>query len=150
MSENDWDKSVSEAPTLIHLTGNGQVYMRRKVKILIAGLVVMSMVLVTSTTYAAGPLYEVSKTAKITRKLLRGLINVPFCWVEIPKTIGDEVQNLDPVTGFFTGLAKGGVKAVKRLGSAAWDIFTFPIPYPEHYKAFVDPEFPFMEESLLE
>lgn len=124
--------------------------MNGKVKLLILIVVLVSMALVTSHTYATGPLYEVNKTAKITHKLLRGLINVPFCWVEIPKAIGEEVQNLDPFTGFFTGFAKGGVKTFKRFGSAAWDIVTFPIPYPEHYKAFVDPEFPFMEENLLE
>jgi putative exosortase-associated protein (TIGR04073 family) len=100
----------------------------------------------TAQALAVGPLYDVSTSAKVSRKFLRGLLNIPFCWVEIPKEINIETQNLDPFTGFWSGLVKGTAKAVKRFGIGVWDLVTFPFPTPKKYATWQSPEFPLMDQ----
>lgn len=110
--------------------------------------VVMVIVLVSfsAQALAVGPMYELSTSAKVSRKFLRGLLNIPFCWVEIPKEINIATQNLDPFTGFWTGLVKGTAKSFKRCGIGMWDLMTFPFPTPSKYETWQSPEFPLMDQ----
>ena len=113
---------------------------------LIFVVLVVVLVSFSSQALAVGPLYEMSTSAKVSRKFLRGLLNIPLCWVEIPKEINIETQNLDPFTGFWTGLVKGTAKTIKRCGIGMWDLLTFPFPTPKKYSTWQSPEFPLMDQ----
>lgn len=113
---------------------------------LISVVLVIVFVCFSAQALAVGPLYELSTSAKVSRKFLRGLLNIPFCWVEIPKEINIETQNLDPFTGFWSGLVKGTAKSIKRCGIGVWDLVTFPFPTPRKYKTWQSPEFPLMDQ----
>ncbi len=111
---------------------------------LISGLVIL-MLLVTTISFATGPCYETSTEAKMSRKLLRGLMNIPFSLVEIPLEINTQVRCLDPFTGFWVGLGKGAAKTWKRAVAGVWEVLTFPIEIPKGYRPVVEPEFPMMD-----
>lgn len=96
---------------------------------------------------AAGPLYQSTYPSKITNKLGRGLGNILFCWAEIPLEINREIQNTDPVTGFFVGGGQGIYHTVKRLGLGVVDVVTFPVDiYGNNYQSVQRTEFPFIDE----
>jgi len=107
---------------------------------------VIVLVSFSAQALAVGPMYELSTSAKVSRKFLRGLLNIPFCWVEIPKEINIATQNLDPFTGFWTGLVKGTAKSFKRCGIGMWELMTFPFPTPRKYSTWQSPEFPLMDQ----
>ncbi len=102
-------------------------------------------IFISSVSFATGPLYGVKKETKMTRKLLRGLLNIPFSVVEIPLEINEQVQTTDPFTGFFVGLGRGTAQAWKRCMVGIFDVVTFPIEVPENYNPISDPEFPMMD-----
>jgi putative exosortase-associated protein (TIGR04073 family) len=99
-----------------------------------------------SEAMATGPLYEHSRAAKMTRKLGRGVMNVLFCWGEIPHFISQDVQNLDPFTGIITGTGKGIVAGARRFAIGVFDVFTFPVEIPDNYADMQRTEFVFMED----
>ena len=112
--------------------------------LLVVGIVVFT-VLCSQFSFAKGPLYDVSKECKITRKLLRGLANIPFSIMEIPLEINKQIQMLDPFTGFWVGLGRGSVQTWKRAVTGVWEVLTFPIEVPEGYRPIMEPEFPMMD-----
>ena len=95
--------------------------------------------------FCAGPEYWTSTAAKSSRKLLRGVGNVAFSFVEIPLSIGDDVIMTDPFTGTFTGLAKGVGRTVERVGVGTFEIVTFPWSHNQDYRPLIDPEFVMMK-----
>ncbi len=112
-------------------------------KALIATALV-ALVALTSMAEAAGPKYWTSKTAKSSRKLLRGFGNVAFGFIEIPLAIGVDVVETDPFTGTFTGLARGVGHTVERMGTGAFEIVTFPYDHMDDYQPLIEPEFVMM------
>ncbi|MCK5161564.1 MAG: exosortase system-associated protein, TIGR04073 family [Candidatus Aureabacteria bacterium] len=75
------------------------------------------------------------------RKLCRGIANVATGWVEIIRQTYEESIASNPLRGLTVGLFKGLVMAVARTGSGAYDIVTFPVPFPNDYDSLVQPEF---------
>jgi putative exosortase-associated protein (TIGR04073 family) len=108
---------------------------------LIGVLIVCFTLIVVADSFAAGPKYEYSLATKITRKLLRGVGNIAFGWVEIPRQISADIQDMDVFTGTFTGLYKGVQRTVIRDVVGAWEIVSFPLPVPSNYAPIVMPEF---------
>ena len=100
------------------------------------GLVVMSMTLVL----VLGSLTP-AFAQDIGHKLGRGLLNVATGWVEIPKGIRDGSQQENPVLGVTTGIFKGLGLGVLRTGVGAFDVVTFPIPWPKDYAPVYEPEY---------
>lgn len=94
---------------------------------------------------AAGPRYETSIPARMTHKLLRGVGNVFLGVVEIPKTIWEETQALDPLTGTLTGVVKGTGRTIARMGVGVYEVVTFPVPVPKRYEPIIEPEFVLMD-----
>ncbi len=103
----------------------------RKVVLLIA--VIVFLVSFSSPASAGGdPL----------RKLGRGLSNCVSFPMEIPSQIS-KVNNSDgPVAAFTYGIIKGVTMCAFRAVVGAYEIVTFPIPFPRAYKPILtDPEF---------
>ena len=117
----------------------------RTTLIAMAVCVVIFTLLLSSVCYATGPLYDVSKEAKMSRKLLRGLLNIPFSVMEIPLEINKQVKSLDPFTGFCLGTVKGSCQMWKRACAGVWEVITFPIEIPKGYRPIIEPEFPMMD-----
>lgn len=87
------------------------------------------------------PVYPISQGAKRTRKLLRGIHNVLFGWVEVPKTIMTDVVMVDPLTGFVTGVVVGSAKTIERTGVGVVEILTFWHEWPREYRPIIEPEY---------
>lgn len=90
---------------------------------------------------SGGPLYFASAGAPKTRKLFRGIHNVLFGWIEIPKTIMMDTVFIDPFTGFFSGLVNGTARTVERTGVGALEIVTFWHEWPYEYQPIIMPEY---------
>ena len=92
-----------------------------------------------------GPLYGTNESSRITNKLLRGVINIPLCVMEIPKSINIHVKNHDLFTGTFVGLGEGVYKSSKRLGYGIFETATFPCTKLKTLDSWVDHPIPFKE-----
>lgn len=78
---------------------------------------------------------------KMLHKLGRGIVNVLTGWMEIPKEIAEAWRETDPVTGLVVGGIKGVGYTVVRTVAGVYEIFTFPMPFPENYGPIIEPEF---------
>ena len=114
--------------------------------LMVAGVIASAMLAGGACQAAVGPKYETSTATRMTRKLIRGVGNVVLGFVEIPKTISEEVQLLDPFTGTFTGAYKGLKATGKRMAVGAYEIVSFPVPVPKNYRPIIQPEFVLMDE----
>ena len=94
-----------------------------------------------------GPLYQQSKTAKMTRKFCRGVGNSLFFWAEVPRSVFKKASSADPFTGFFYGIGEGFEQGAKRLGFGLWETVTFYSPCNRAYKPYIEPEFVLMDEG---
>ncbi len=105
-------------------------------RMILAGAVVA----LALSAWGRGPFYDESVPARSGRKFLRGLTNTVFCWVEVPKEISRDWQNVDPLSGVVTGTGRGVFKGVQRLGAGLFEMATFPIDVPAKYQPVVYPE----------
>jgi putative exosortase-associated protein (TIGR04073 family) len=102
------------------------------------GLVLLTFL--TTTCFARGPFYSESVPARSSRKFARGFVNTIFFWAEIPKEVNRDWQNVDPLTGVFTGTGKGLYKGAQRFGTGIYEMVTFPYDSPANYQPIVYPE----------
>ncbi|MCK9555982.1 exosortase system-associated protein, TIGR04073 family [bacterium] len=89
------------------------------------------------------PAFADASTNNAGRKFCRGIANIATGWVEIIRTPYEEAMATNPVRGLTIGLFKGIIMAVARTGSGAFDLVTFPFPFPNDYDSLVKPEFVF-------
>lgn len=83
------------------------------------------------------------------KKLGRGMANVLTCPVEIFYRIGEANAESGPIAGITWGLLNGFYRMGTRGLVGAYEVVTFPIPFPRNYKPIIDdPEF-FFEEGLF-
>lgn len=75
------------------------------------------------------------------RKLGRGIANVLFGIVELPSQI-TKAASEHGGGGLPYGVGKGFVRWFGREVTGAYDIVTFPVPFPKGYKPIMKPEFP--------
>jgi putative exosortase-associated protein (TIGR04073 family) len=80
---------------------------------------------------------SVSKTP--LNKLIRGLVNVATCIVELPASIVEVSRDKGFVKGATLGVADGLVTTVVRLGTGLFDAVTFVIP--PYDKPLLKPEY---------
>ena len=99
----------------------------------------------TVTVEATGPLYKTSRSSKMTNKFLRGIINIPFSVMEIPKSVNKNIKNTDYFTGTFVGRGEGVFKTSKRLAYGVFEVVTFPDPKLNTMDHWVDHPIPFKE-----
>jgi putative exosortase-associated protein (TIGR04073 family) len=110
--------------------------MRYRKLILMAALVAVA----ASAGYARGPFYGESVPARSARKFARGLNNTLFFWAEVPKEVNRDWQNVDPLSGTFTGTGKGIYKGAQRFGAGVYEMVTFGYDSPAKYQPVVYPE----------
>jgi putative exosortase-associated protein (TIGR04073 family) len=103
-------------------------------------LIVLCLVAVTATGFARGPFYSESVPARASRKFARGFLNTVFFWAEVPKEVNRDWQNVDPLTGVFTGTGKGLYKGAQRFGTGIYEMATFSCDSPANYQPIVYPE----------
>lgn len=77
------------------------------------------------------------------RKLSRGLANTASGWVEIPAEVFREADKSADFLGFMIAPFKGLFKAIGRTVVGVYEVTTFIIPIPSHYRPIVEPEFVF-------
>ena len=63
----------------------------------------------------------------------RGVVNVLTSWIELPKNIHLGTQEDNPVLGAAWGLVRGTGLTVTRLAVGAYEVVTFPLPYPKNF-----------------
>ncbi len=66
-------------------------------------------------------------------KMGRGVVNILTSWIEIPKNIHTGNQQENPVVGVASGVLKGAGMTLLRVGVGAFEVVTFPFPYPKDY-----------------
>jgi len=67
---------------------------------------------------------------KAGTKLGRGGANLFLGWLEIPYNVALDWEQIDPLSGTFTGGAKGFLWTGTRMVYGAFEIITFPFPLP--------------------
>ncbi len=121
----------------------------RMIRVMLCVIALAVFLAMTPQVSTAGPLYRTSRFSRITHKLWRGLVNVPFCLAEIPIEINREVQNYDAFGGTVKGLGQGVWYSGVRLFWAATDVVTFPIDiWGNNYGTKMRSEFPFIDETV--
>lgn len=76
------------------------------------------------------------------RKLQRGFLNVALSPIEISNELSKEIRNDTLPPSWFIGLGRGAAYTVGRALVGVYEMVTFPLPYPAHYKPVLHPEFP--------
>jgi putative exosortase-associated protein (TIGR04073 family) len=74
-------------------------------------------------------------------KLVRGLANLGFGWVEMPKQIYLIGRERGWLVGTFRGPVEGLGMFLARTVAGGYEIFSFPFPLPPHYQPLMQPEF---------
>ena len=77
----------------------------------------------------------------VGKKLGRGISNVAFGWLEIPKGIQDVGEKNNFIAAITWGPVYGIGKAAVRTVAGAYEVVTFPVPLPKDFQPLVQPEF---------
>lgn len=85
---------------------------------------------------------DAPKGQNALRKLGRGIANVLFGIVEVPNQITKTTSAHGGGAGLTYGFGKGIVRWIAREFAGAYDVVTFPVPFPKGYKPVMKPEFP--------
>ena len=101
----------------------------RFVKITI--LIICATVLFSHFAYADNPI----------EKLGRGIANLLTGWIEIPKEMIALKESEGDISGLLVGPFSGLWKALVRTSAGAYEIVTFPFPFPVDYEPVVEPEY---------
>jgi len=84
---------------------------------------------------------DIPKGQNALRKLGRGIANVLFGIVEVPNQV-TKATSQHGGAALPYGFGKGVCRWVAREFVGAYDIVTFPVPFPKGYKPVMRPEFP--------
>jgi putative exosortase-associated protein (TIGR04073 family) len=90
---------------------------------------------VTTTYESTGSEYNIGD------KLARGLANVLASPLEVPLNVQNVTEDQGVLVGWTGGLAQGIGMTALRIIVGAYEIITFPIPFPEGYKPVIQPEY---------
>ena len=114
-----------------------------KLKIFVA--VLLAVIFIASVSFAGGDY----GSDGMLKKLGRGIANVFTCPLEVAKGVGDANYESGPVAAMTYGLISGFYKTGVRFVVGAYEIVSFPIPFPKNYEPILDdPEF-FLSEGLF-
>jgi len=76
------------------------------------------------------------------RKFGRGVANILFGIVEVPNQITKASSEHGGASGLTYGLGKGVLRWFGRELTGAYEVVTFPVPFPHGYQPVMKPEFP--------
>jgi len=114
-------------------------------KIAVLCIVLLSAALFTVSGYCDG---ADTGTDDALKKLGRGVSNCVTFPCEVPIQICRANETDGPAAAFTWGVAKGLGRAVVRALSGVYEVVTFPIPLPAHYRPVMgDPEFLFSDSN---
>lgn len=87
------------------------------------------------------PITNVDYGTGVGKKLGRGISNVAFGWLELPKA----VEDVGKENGFFSAITWGPIyglgKTAMRTLAGAYEVATFPAPVPQNFEPLIKPEF---------
>lgn len=91
-----------------------------------------------------------SAESSALKKLGRGVVNVLTSPLEIPKQaraywIQGAYKTDHVIVWIVSGAVKGVVEDIKRFGSGAWDMVSFPIDCPTDYEPLLKPDYVFQD-----
>lgn len=107
-------------------------------KAIIISIIIVSLFAIQSISFAQN---------NMLRKLGRGVANVATGAIEVPKAIQETFYEEGPVAAVSWGLLDGLYKFVARTVVGAYEIVSFPIPFPADYAPIVEPEFLFSQDE---
>ena len=111
--------------------------MKRITSFTIISVLIICLLCIQSTCFAQNML----------RKVGRGVANIATSAFEIPISIQEKFYSDGPMAACTYGLVDGIYKLIRRTVVGAYEIITFPIPFPADYAPIVEPEFLFAPEE---
>lgn len=94
---------------------------------------------VESRAHSGAPLSEGNKVTQMSGKMWRGMNNIVFGWVEIPKTLIVESIETNPFSGLMKGVTIGTTKGFERTYIGALEVVTFWHNWPKDYAPIIEP-----------
>jgi len=84
---------------------------------------------------------EIEKEGTPQRKLQRGFLNIALSPIEISTELAKEKKNETLPPSWVAGAGRGIAYMTGRALIGVYELVTFPVPYPAHYKPVLFPEF---------
>ncbi|HBF35282.1 TPA: hypothetical protein DDW35_12045 [Candidatus Sumerlaeota bacterium] len=99
----------------------------------------LKRIAVESRDHSGAPLREANRLTQVSGKMWRGVNNVVFGWVEIPKTLIVESIQTNPFSGLLCSVTIGTTKGFERTVVGALEIVTFWHEWPKDYAPIIQP-----------
>jgi putative exosortase-associated protein (TIGR04073 family) len=99
----------------------------------------LKRIAVESRAHSGAPLSEGNKFTQMSGKMWRGVNNIVFGWVEIPKTLIVESIETNPFSGLLYGVTIGTTKGFERTYIGALEVVTFWHNWPKDYAPIIEP-----------
>ena len=84
---------------------------------------------------------EIESEGTMLRKLQRGFLNIALSPIEVSNELSKEKKNDTFPPSWVAGLGRGTFFMVGRALTGAYEMVTFPVPYPANYQPVLKPEF---------
>ncbi len=88
-----------------------------------AAAVAAGLLMIAPSAWAQDPIH----------KMGRGMVNILTSWIEVPKQLDRGRREDNPLAGLSSGILKGVGLTLLRVGVGAYEIVTFPVPYPKDF-----------------
>ena len=123
------------------------------------GMIFISLILSGSTVFSGdaqnGPASEFSSDisggagigVQIGQKFIRGITNTFTGWVEMPKQMYLRTTQGPLAIGVLRGILEGIGMSFARTSAGLYDLATFPVPWPWHYRPLLEPEYVWQAEE---
>lgn len=106
-------------------------------------ILVLAMIAVLFTVNVKAADEDITTTPPYLRKLVRGAVNLAFCWLALPQQMAVASEETDSeTTGFIIGFSRGATRMVQRAFIGAYEVSSFII---KPYDSALKPEFIFDE-----
>ena len=118
--------------------------LRRKALLMILAVFLMLPAIPKSgwtSNLEVSPSANVSYGTGVGKKLGRGLSNIAFGWMELPKGIEDVGEQNNFIAATTWGPIYGLGRTVNRTLAGVYEVVTFPVPLPKDFEPLVQPEF---------
>lgn len=96
---------------------------------------------VRASNFEVSPAANIDYGTGVGKKLGRGISNIAFGWLELPKGIQDIGDQNNFIAGITWGPIYGLGKAVVRTVAGAYEVVSFPVPVPPNFEPLIRPEF---------
>jgi putative exosortase-associated protein (TIGR04073 family) len=84
---------------------------------------------------------EIENEGTMLRKLQRGFLNIALSPIEVSNELSKEKRSDTFPPSWVAGLGRGACFMVGRALTGAYEMVTFPVPYPANYRPILKPEF---------